>query len=214
MIFNEKMAIEVACSLLQIKAIKLQPANPFTWASGIISPIYCDNRKILSFPDSRKLVADNLCAVIQSKFGKAAVVAGVVTGGIAHGVLAAERLGLPFVYVRPDAKGHGLKNVIEGELNKQDPVIVIEDLISTGGSSLKVVDAIRNYGCEVLGMVAIFSYGFERAANNFRDNNCEITTLSDYNVLIKEALKSRYINDREYNLLQEWRENPDIMKAV
>ena len=214
MIFNEKMALEVASSLLQIKAIKLQPTNPFTWASGILSPIYCDNRKILSYPDSRKLVADSLCEVIQSKYSKAKVVAGVVTGGIAHGVLAAERLGLPFVYVRPDAKGHGLKNLIEGELNKEDSVIVVEDLISTGGSSLKVVDAIREHGCEVLGMVAIFSYGFERAANNFRAHNCELVTLSEYHVLIKEALRSGYINESEIKLLEEWRENPDIMKAV
>jgi orotate phosphoribosyltransferase len=214
MIYSEEMALKVASSLLQIKAIKLQPTNPFTWASGILSPIYCDNRKILSYPDSRKLVADSLTEVIREKYGSADVVAGVVTGGIAHGVLVAERLGLPFVYVRPDAKGHGLKNLIEGELNKEDTVIVVEDLISTGGSSLKVVDAIRDYGCKVLGMTAIFSYGFERAANNFREHDCELFTLSMYHVLIKEALRSGYINENEMKLLKEWRENPDILKAV
>ena len=214
MIYSEEMAQKVASSLLQIKAIKLQPANPFTWASGMLSPIYCDNRKILSYPDSRQLVADSLTEVIRDKYGAAHVVAGVVTGGIAHGVLAAERLGLPFVYVRPDAKGHGLQNLIEGELKKGDTVIVVEDLISTGGSSLKVVDAIRDYGCKVLGMVAIFSYGFDRAKNNFSERDCELFTLSEYSVLIKEALSSGYINDNEMNLLKEWRENPDTLKPA
>lgn len=214
MVFNEEIASEVAKVLLQIKAIKLQPSNPFTWASGIQSPIYCDNRKILSYTSARNTVSDKLAQVALERYPKPDVLAGVATGGIAHGVLAAQRLDYPFVYIRSNSKGHGLQNVIEGELNKDSSVVVVEDLVSTGGSSLKAVDALRDYGCNVIGMVAIFSYGFKIAEDNFKAAQCELVTLSDYPSLIKEALQSGYINDDDVKVLQEWRENPEKLKAL
>lgn len=196
--------------LLQIKAIKLQPQNPFTWASGWKSPIYCDNRKTLSYPDIRKLIANSFAQIIKQKYKNADIIAGVATGAIAIGVLVAEVLNLPFIYVRSSSKGHGLQNQIEGEFKKGQNVVVIEDLVSTGGSSLKAVDALRSSELNVLGMLAIFTYGFKQSENNFSLNNCELTTLSNYNVLIEIALKTNYISDDFLPTLKKWRENPEV----
>jgi orotate phosphoribosyltransferase len=212
MIFSEKVASEVARSLLQIKAIKLQPTNPFTWASGVKSPIYCDNRKILSYPDIRSYVKSQLTVSINEKFEKPDVIAGVATGGIAHGALVADEMGLPFVYIRSNVKAHGLNNMIEGELGQGKKVVVVEDLVSTGGSSLKAVDAIRAENCQVLGMTAIFTYGFDIAKENFEKSDCELVTLSHYDILIQEALKENYIEEKEFELLQTWRKNPGWIK--
>ena len=212
MIFSEKVASEVARSLLQIKAIKLQPTNPFTWASGVKSPIYCDNRKILSYPDIRSYVKSQLAVSINEKFAKPDVIAGVATGGIAHGALVAEAMGLPFVYIRSNVKAHGLNNMIEGELGQGKKVVVVEDLVSTGGSSLKAVDAIRAENCQVLGMTAIFTYGFDIAKENFEKSDCKLVTLSHYDILIQEALKENYIEEKDFELLQTWRKNPGWMK--
>lgn len=212
MIFSKEVATEVARLLLQIKAIKLQPSTPFTWASGIKSPIYCDNRKILSYPEIRSYVKSQLVVSIEKKFERPDVIAGVATGGIAHGALVAEQMGLPFVYIRANVKEHGLNNMIEGELSEGQKVVIVEDLVSTGGSSLKAVTAIRNENCEVLGMTAIFTYGFEVASENFKEADCELVTLSDYNMLIDHALKENYIKDSDFDLLQTWRENPGWIK--
>jgi len=212
MIFSEKVASEVARSLLQIKAIKLQPTNPFTWASGVKSPIYCDNRKILSYPDIRSYVKSQLAVSINEKFAKPDVIAGVATGGIAHGALVAEAMGLPFVYIRSNVKAHGLNNMIEGDLGQGKKVVVVEDLVSTGGSSLKAVDAIRAENCQVLGMTAIFTYGFDIAKENFEKSDCKLVTLSHYDILIQEALKENYIEEKDFELLQTWRKNPGWMK--
>ncbi|MBL4754146.1 MAG: orotate phosphoribosyltransferase [Flavobacteriales bacterium] len=212
MIFSEKVAAEVARYLLQIKAIKLQPANPFTWASGVKSPIYCDNRKILSYPEIRAYVKSQLTVSIREKFEKPDVIAGVATGGIAHGALVAEEMGLPFVYIRSNVKVHGLNNMIEGELKQGQKVVIIEDLVSTGGSSLKAVAAIRGENCEVLGMSAIFTYGFDIAERNFNDAVCELVALSHYDVLINVALEENYIQEKDFELLQTWRKNPGWIK--
>lgn len=212
MIISEKVASEVAKSLLQIKAIKLQPTNPFTWASGIKSPIYCDNRKILSYPSIRSYVKSQLAIAIKEKFDKPDVIAGVATGGIAHGALVAEEMGLPFIYIRASTKVHGLNNMIEGELQQGEKVVIVEDLVSTGGSSLKAVQAIRAENCEVLGMTAIFTYGFDIAEENFRNENCELVTLSNYDVLIDQALREKYIGEKDFELLQTWRKNPGWIK--
>jgi len=212
MIFSEQVASEVARSLLQIKAIKLQPTNPFTWASGIKSPIYCDNRRILSYPKIRAYVKNQLAVSINKKFQQPDVIAGVATGGIAHGALVAEEMGLPFVYVRSNVKEHGMNNMVEGELKEGQKVVIVEDLVSTGGSSLKAVAAIREEHCEVLGMTAIFTYGFDVAAQNFEDANCELVTLSHYETLIEEALKENYIEEKDFELLQTWRKNPGWIK--
>ena len=212
MIFSEKVASEVARSLLQIKAIKLQPTNPFTWASGVKSPIYCDNRKILSYPDIRSYVKSQLAVSINEKFEKPDVIAGVATGGIAHGALVAEAMGLPFVYIRSNVKAHGLNNMIEGDLGQGKKVVVVEDLVSTGGSSLKAVDAIRAENCQVLGMTAIFTYGFDIAKKNFEKSDCKLVTLSHYDILIQEALKENYIEEKDFELLQTWRKNPGWIK--
>jgi orotate phosphoribosyltransferase len=212
MIFSEKVASEVARSLLQIKAIKLQPTNPFTWASGVKSPIYCDNRKILSYPDIRSYVKSQLTVSINEKFEKPDVIAGVATGGIAHGALVAEEMGLPFVYIRSNVKAHGLNNMIEGELGQGKKVVVVEDLVSTGGSSLQAVEAIRSVNCQVLGMTAIFTYGFDVAKDNFEEASCDLVTLSHYDVLIQEALKGNYIEKKDVELLQTWRKNPGWIK--
>jgi len=202
-----KLAPDVASKLLQIKAIKLNPQNPFVWASGINSPIYCDNRIILSYPKTRSFVIEAL-AEKSKEFGHFDVIAGVATSGIAFGALLAEALELPFVYVRDKAKGHGRQNQIEGKLEKTQRVLVVEDLISTGGSCLKAVDALREYGCEVAGVVAIFSYGFESAKENFAYANCHFDTLTNYNELLKEAIKSEYINNSDMETLENWREAP------
>ncbi|TAJ10144.1 orotate phosphoribosyltransferase [Marinilabiliaceae bacterium JC017] len=204
----EKLAEIVAGQLLQIKAIKLQPANPFTWASGWISPIYCDNRKTLSYADVRNFIKLEFARLILEKYPDVDVVAGVATGAIAQGAMVADALGKPFIYVRSSPKGHGLENLIEGDLKPGQKVVVIEDLISTGGSSLKAVEAIRNNGCEVLGMMAIFSYGFQVAEDNFKKANVELTTLSNYQKLIEVAANTGYISEKEIQTLEEWRKDP------
>jgi len=205
---NDDSALKIAEFLLQIKAIKLQPNKPFIWASGWSSPIYCDNRITLSYPKIRTYIRQEFVNAIMEKFGKPDVIAGVATGGIAQGALVAQELGLPFVYIRSEAKKHGLTNMIEGAIEKGQSVVVIEDLISTGGSSLKAVEALREIGCDVKGMAAIFTYGFKTASDNFKKSKCKLVTLSDYDALIKQALKSNYITEKNLKSLKEWRENP------
>lgn len=206
------VAENIALHLLKIKAIKLEPAHPFTWASGWKSPIYCDNRKTLSYPEVRAYIRDCFADVIREKYPQAEVIAGVATGAIAQGVLVAQELGLPFIYIRSSAKSHGLENQIEGEYKAGQKVVVIEDLVSTGGSSLQAVEALRHAGCEVLGMVAIFTYGFQKAADNFQAAGCELTTLSDYNAMIDLALKTGYVKESDVEKLKEWRKNPETYK--
>ncbi len=208
MIFNQETATKIAESLLQIKAIKLQPSNPFQWASGWQSPIYCDNRKALSYPPVRTFIRQQFVDSIKENFPNAEVIAGVATGGIAHGALVAEALGLPFAYVRSSAKGHGMQNLIEGDIFKDQNVVVIEDLISTGGSSLKAVEALRESECNVLGMVAIFTYDFDIAKNNFEENNCKLYTLSDYHTLLNVAVETNYVLEDALESLTEWRTAP------
>jgi orotate phosphoribosyltransferase len=198
----------IANKLLQIKAIKLQPANPFTWASGWKSPIYCDNRKTLSYPSIRSTVKIELARIICEKHPEATAIAGVATGAIAQGALVADLLGLPFVYIRSAPKDHGLENLIEGELKPDAKVVIIEDLVSTGGSSLKAVHAVRNFGCEVVGMVAIFTYGFEVSEASFKESKVPLTTLSNYNAVIEEAVRTNYITEADITILQEWRKDP------
>ncbi|MFI3288416.1 MAG: orotate phosphoribosyltransferase [Rikenellaceae bacterium] len=198
----------IASSLLQINAIKLNPANPFTWASGWHSPIYCDNRTVLSFPRERKMVYAGFAKVIAERYPEVDVVAGVATGAIAWGAGAAEILGKPFIYVRSSAKAHGLTNQVEGYFEKGQRVVVVEDLISTGGSSLAAVEALRAAGCEVVGMVAIFTYAFPLAQENFVKAGVELTTLSDYPTLIECAVEAEYVSSSEVETLKEWRENP------
>lgn len=200
---------KVAESLLKIKAIKLQPSEPFTWASGWKSPIYCDNRKTLSFPEIRTLVRDEFVKTVKAKYPQAEVIAGVATGAIAQGALVAQELGLPFIYVRSSPKDHGLGNLIEGDLKAGQKVVVIEDLISTGGSSLKAAEAVRAAGAEVLGMVAIFTYGFPVSENAFREHKVELTTLSNYNAMIETAVATGYVKEEQVETLKEWRKSPD-----
>lgn len=207
---NEDAALNISEFLLQIKAIKLQPDAPFTWASGWKSPIYCDNRITLSYPKVRTYIRQEFVEAILKEFGKPDVIAGVATGGIAQGALIAQEMGLPFVYIRSEAKKHGLTNMIEGIVEKGQSVVVIEDLVSTGGSSLKAVEALRNAGCEVKGMAAIFTYGFKVAVENFKKANCKLVTLSNYSTLIKQALQSNYITDKDLKSLQKWAENPAV----
>ncbi|MGM0549582.1 MAG: orotate phosphoribosyltransferase [Bacteroidota bacterium] len=209
MAFMELLGKEIARSLLQINAIKLEPANPFTWASGWKSPIYCDNRKSLSYPSLRKKLQNAFVQVIEAHFKKPDVIAGVATGAIAHGLMVAEALGLPFVYVRSSAKTHGLGNQVEGDLMPNANVLVIEDLVSTGKSSLAAVDALREAGANIVGMAAIFTYGFPVAQQNFEKANVELHTLSNYATLIDVALESNYINDAHLEALRYWREHPD-----
>jgi orotate phosphoribosyltransferase len=205
----KKLEKIVAEKLLKIKAIKLQPANPFTWASGWKSPIYCDNRKTLSYPATRTFIKLELARIITEKYEDANAIAGVATGAIAQGVLVADMLGLPFVYIRSEPKDHGLENLIEGELKPGSRVVIIEDLVSTGGSSLKAVRAVRNFGCDVVGMVAIFTHGFPVAEQRFKAANVQLTTLSNYDVVIEEALRTNYIGESEVAILQEWRKDPE-----
>jgi orotate phosphoribosyltransferase len=205
----ENISKKVAEYLLQIKAIKLQPSNPFTWASGWKSPIYCDNRKILSFPEVRSFIRDSFALKVKELYPKAELIAGVATGAIAHGVLVADKLGLPFIYVRSGAKDHGLGNQIEGSFEPGQKVVVIEDLISTGGSSLGAVKTLREAGCDVLGMEAIFTYGFAKSFEGFAAENCKLDTLSNYNTLIEMALETGYIGQAEMAALKKWRENPE-----
>lgn len=205
---NEESALKVAEFLLQIKAIQLQPSQPFTWASGWKSPIYCDNRKALSYPKIRTYIRQQLVNVINDNFNKPDVIAGVATGGIAQGVLVAQDLGLPFVYVRPEAKAHGLGNQVEGVVEEGQSVVVIEDLISTGKSSLKAVEALREAGCTISGMAAIFTYGFKEAEESFKKKKCELVCLSDYDYLIRQALETKYVSNKDVDPLRAWRENP------
>ena len=194
--------------LLQIKAIKLQPSNPFTWASGWKSPIYCDNRKTLSFPEVRSYICSSFAALVKELYPGAELIAGVATGAIAHGALAADRLNLPFIYVRSEAKEHGLGNQIEGYFEKGQKVVVIEDLISTGGSSLNAVKALREAGCDVLGMAAIFTYEFKKASDGFEAAGCKLNTLSNYSVLVDTAVATGYIGEAEVETLKKWRVDP------
>ncbi len=200
---------QIAQTLLQIKAIKLSPANPFTWASGWHSPIYCDNRKTLSYPAARKQIYEAFAKIIAEKYPQAEVIAGVATGAIACGVLTAEALNKPFIYVRLAPKDHGMANQVEGYFEPGAKVVVVEDLISTGGSSLKAVEALRAAGCEVLGMVAIFTYGFPTAAANFEKAGVQLDTLSNYNTLLELAVEQNYIHADELATLREWRQSPD-----
>ncbi|CDD82888.1 orotate phosphoribosyltransferase [Bacteroides sp. Marseille-P3684] len=194
--------------LLKVKAIKLQPANPFTWASGWKSPIYCDNRKTLSYPSLRNFVKIEISRLILEKFGQVDAIAGVATGAIPQGALVADELNLPFVYVRSKPKDHGLENLIEGELRPGMKVVVIEDLVSTGGSSLKAVEALRQNGCEVIGMVASFTYGFQVAVEAFKAANVKLLTLTNYEAVLKVALDTDYIAEEDIEVLQAWRKDP------
>ncbi|MGQ9620446.1 MAG: orotate phosphoribosyltransferase [Bacteroidales bacterium] len=204
----ENTSKKVAEYLLQIKAIKLQPSNPFTWASGWKSPIYCDNRKTLSFPEVRSFICDAFVKLVKTLYPDTEIIAGVATGAIAHGALVAHKMKLPFIYVRSEAKSHGLGNQIEGYFEKGQKVVVIEDLVSTGGTSLSAVRALREAGCEVLGMMAIFTYGFQKAADGFISERCELHTLSDYNTLIDCALETGYIGQADVETLKDWRMEP------
>lgn len=206
---NDESALKVAEFLLQIKAIKLEVANPFTWASGWKSPIYCDNRKTLSYPKIRTYIRQQFVRIINEEFGVPEVIAGVATGGIAIGALVAQDMGLPFVYVRQSEKSHGLENVIEGVIESGQSVVIIEDLISTGGSSLKALEALRKAGCEVKGMAAIFTYGFQVAEEAFKKAKCPVMTLSNYEYLIQQAAKSGFVEEKDLITLAKWRENPD-----
>ncbi len=204
---NQKSTL--AARLLDIKAIKLQPNAPFTWASGWKSPFYCDNRKTLSFADLRNYIKLRIVNAIIENFADADVVAGVATGAIAQGALVADALNMPFVYVRPKPKDHGMQNLIEGDLQPSQKVVVVEDLISTGGSSLKAVEAIRQAGCEVVGMVASYTYGFPVAEKAFADANVKLITLTDYEHVVAKALETGYIKESDINLLTEWRKAPE-----
>ena len=209
MIYNNIVAREVAESLLQIKAVVLNPSQPFTWASGIKSPIYCDNRKTLSYPKVRTFIKTAFADIITDEFKHADVIAGVATAGIPHGALIADVLNLPLIYVRDKPKGHGLENQIEGKLEKGQKVFVIEDLISTGGSSLKAVEAIRAAGGEVLGLGAIFTYGFEKAVKAFEEAQCKFFTLSNYEILLDKAIEDSYIKPEEKDELIKWYKDPE-----
>lgn len=204
-----KVAQLIAQKLIEVEAVKLQPNNPFTWASGWKSPIYCDNRKTLSFPSLRSLIKLQLSRVIAEEFPEVEAISGVATGAIAQGALVADALGLPFSYIRSAPKDHGMENLIEGELKQGTKVVIVEDLISTGGSSLKAVEAVRKHGAEVLGMVAIYTHGFPDALRNFDEARVRLVTLSDYNAVLAEAQRTGYISPEEQEVLVEWRKSPD-----
>ena len=208
MIYKKEIAEIIASYLLEIKAIKLNNSNPFTWASGLRSPIYCDNRIALSFPDKRLYIKMQIANAIKDNYSNVDVIAGVATAGIPQGALVADELGLPFVYIRSSAKTHGMTNKIEGKLEKGQTVVVIEDLISTGKSSLAAVDAIRDSGAVVAGMIAIFTYGLDIAIENFIDKNCELIALSDYNAMIGKAVNDNYVTKEDELSLLEWRKDP------
>jgi len=212
MILNKDTAKKTAEFLLQMRAIKLSPNDPFTWASGWKSPIYCDNRITLSHPPVRNFLKESLAKLVEEKYGKPDVIAGVATGAIAIGVLVAQELGVPFIYVRPEPKKHGRKNQIEGFLDSGQNVVVIEDLISTGKSSLHAVKALKEADATVKGMVAIFSYGFDIAEENFKEAGVDLTTLSNYDHLIEQAVDSNYITDKDRTDLQDWRKSPSTWK--
>lgn len=209
MIYNEEIARTTAKSLLQIKAVKLNPGEPFTWTSGIKSPIYCDNRITLSYHAIRTYIRQQFVNIIREEFGIVEYIGAVATGGIAQGALVAQEFGIPMVYVRSEKKAHGLENKIEGKVEEGKSIVVIEDLVSTGSSSLAAVEALSDAGFIVKGMVAIFSYNLEAARKNFADARCRLITLSDYNTLINEALESNYITDDDLQSLVKWRENPE-----
>ncbi len=204
----KQVAHMLAEKLLKINAVKLQPANPFVWASGWNSPIYTDNRRTLSYPDVRTFIKIELVRLILEQFPEVEAVAGVATGAIAQGALVADQLNVPYVYVRSSPKDHGLENLIEGDLRQGQKVVVVEDLVSTGKSSLKAVEAVRNAGGEVIGMVALFTYGFPLATQNFKDANVNLCTLSDYNTMLEVALETNYIKESDIATLQEWRNDP------
>ncbi|QQT25605.1 orotate phosphoribosyltransferase [Sphingobacterium spiritivorum] len=205
---------KVAESLLQIKAIKLQPKSPFTWASGWRSPIYCDNRITLSYPAIRTYIRQKLSKLIQEEFGSVDMISGVATAGIPQGVLVAQDLGLPFTYVRSSAKDHGRQNLIEGEVVSGQRVVVVEDLVSTGKSSLQAVKALREAGCNVVGLVSIFSYGFDEAVQNFAEAKCAFFSLCDYNALIQVAAERNYIMEEDVDILRQWRVSPSTWEAT
>lgn len=212
MILNKETAAKTAELLLQIKAIKLEPQHPFTWASGWKSPIYCDNRIVLSYPPIRNFIRESFARQIEELYGKPDVIAGVATGAIGIGMLVAEYMNLPFVYVRPEAKAHGRKNQIEGKLESGQSVVVIEDLISTGKSSLNAIDALKQANVTIKGLLAIFTYGFDVSEENFKKAGVDLYTLSNYEFLIETALKTKYINSSETETLKTWRQDPENWK--
>jgi len=212
MILDKHTANKTAELLLQINAIKLRPENPFTWASGWKSPIYCDNRILLSFPVIRNYVKEEIAKQVEELYGKPDIIAGVATGAIGIGVLVAEYLGLPFIYVRPEAKSHGRQNQIEGLLEKDQTVVVIEDLISTGKSSLNAVEALAKNGAKIKGMIAIFTYGFDLASKNFEKKEIDLHTLSDFETLIQLASETNYVKEEQLHTLMEWRKDPSLWK--
>ncbi len=207
MIYSQEVALQTAELLLKINAVKLSPKEPFTWASGIKSPIYCDNRITLSYPEIRTFIRQNFTRAIEEHFNGVEAIAGVATGGIAQGALVAQEMGLPFAYVRSGKKDHGLSNQIEGEVHPEQRIVVIEDLISTGGSSLRAVDALREKGCNVAGMVAIFTYNLPVSLARFEETKCKLITLSDYDILIEKALETGYISHDDLSVLQEFKKN-------
>lgn len=209
LMIKDDIALKIAEYLLQIKAIKLQPQNPFTWASGWKSPIYCDNRIALSYPKIRTYVRQQLVKSIEEKYGRPDAIVAVATGAIAQGALVAEAMGLPFVYVRPTPKEHGMGNQIEGELKGGQSVIIIEDLISTGKSSLQVVEVLRKMDCEVKGMIAIFTYGFKTASDSFKKAKCPLVTLCNYDALLQQAVETNYVTEKDMLTLKAWREDPE-----
>ncbi len=211
---QNETASKIAEFLLQIKAIKLQPEQPFTWASGWKSPIYCDNRIALSYPRIRTFIRQELVKLIENKFGRPDIIAGVATAAIAQGALVAEAMGLPFVYVRASAKDHGRNNRIEGEVKDHQTAVVIEDLISTGKSSLEVVKELRENGIIVKGLVSIFTYGLDAATDNFKKSSCPVYSLSNYEVLLKQAVETGYVNKKDVDILKAWRQNPEKWKPA
>jgi orotate phosphoribosyltransferase len=212
MIYDIDIAKQVAKSLLQINAIILQPNNPFKWAAGWNSPIYCDNRKTLSYPEIRTFIKQGLAAIVKNHYKGTNVIAGVATAGIPHGALVAEELGLPFIYVRSKAKEHGKQNQIEGYFEEGQSVVLVEDLISSGKSSLDAAQTLKEAGMNVQGMVSIFTYGFDAAAENFRNADCEYVALCDYDTLLPQAIEQQYIEKSDLEILKQWRENPSIWK--
>ena len=212
MIYDIDIAKQVAKSLLQINAIILQPNNPFVWAAGWNSPIYCDNRKTLSYPEIRNYIRQGLSAIVKNHYKGANVIAGVATAGIPHGALVAEELGLPFIYVRAKAKEHGKQNQIEGYFEQGQSVVLVEDLISSGKSSLDAAAVLHESGMNVKGMVSIFTYGFDAATENFKAAECEYVSLCDYKTLLPQAIESQYIEEKDLAILKQWREDPSIWK--
>ena len=212
MVLDKKVAEQTINYLTQINAIKLNTKNPFTWTSGIKSPIYCDNRLILSYPNLRKFIADEMTHIVKNLYGEKISIAGVATGAIAIGAMIAERLNLPYAYVRPEPKGHGLKNQIEGNINEGSSIVVIEDLISTGKSSLNAINALKSEGYNVMGMLSIFSYNFQFANKKFEQENISINSLSDYNSLVEKIESEGSLSKTEINRLKKWREDPKIWK--